>query len=118
MTRIAELTEETFQQGALEGAQTALVEFYAEGCAPCRALEAVLHELADEMAEQDVSFMRADSGVERMLCERFDIRSAPTTVIFRDGAPVSRLYGLKTKRQLTRALDTATDAGQPGAAGL
>lgn len=112
MTAVLDLTEDDFDAvvGTRQG--VTLVDFYADWCAPCVALEPILHELADEV--DDVAFARVDVSEQEALSSRLDVQSVPTLVIFRDGAPVTRLYGAKTKRQLLRALDNAR-AGEPAA---
>ncbi len=86
----------------------ALVEFYTEGCAMCAAMEPVLGNVAramqakraspDERAvtegnrEQatDVAVGVANPRDDPPLVERFDVRSVPLLLLFRDGELVAR----------------------------
>ncbi|MCU4740611.1 thioredoxin family protein [Halobacteria archaeon AArc-m2/3/4] len=66
----------------------ALVEFYTSGCAMCQAMEPVLGNVA---RATDAAVGMVNPGDDIELVDRFDIRSVPTLVVFRDGAEVARL---------------------------
>lgn len=66
----------------------ALVEFYTSGCTMCQAMEPVLGNVA---RATDVAVGMVNPGDDIGLVDRFDIRSVPTLVVFRDGEEVARL---------------------------
>ena len=98
---IIDLSAEDFAPMIASG--TWLVDFWATWCGPCHALEPVLHELAGQ--REDCGVARVEIGAEAGLAEHFGIRSVPTLIVFVGGEPVKTLFGAKTLRQLTRALD-------------
>ena len=65
----------------------ALVEFYTKGCSMCQAMEPVLGNVA---RATDVAVGLVNPGEDVPLVERFDVRSVPTLVLFRDGEEVAR----------------------------
>lgn len=65
----------------------ALVEFYTKGCSLCQAMEPVLGNVA---RATDVAVGLVNPGDDVPLVERFDVRSVPTLVLFRDGEEVAR----------------------------
>ena len=77
----------------------ALVEFYTKGCTLCQAMEPVLGNVARAMAaERELSGTAGDAGVgmvnpetDLALVDRFDVRSVPTLLLFRDGEVVARM---------------------------
>ncbi len=109
---VAALTGETFDAGIADG--TVLVDFWAEWCGPCHALTPVLEELAGEIDGARIA--KLDVAEHPGVGERYDIKSLPTLIVFKDGEPVKRMYGAKNKRQLTRAIDEANGvlSGEPG----
>lgn len=72
----------------------ALVEFYTKGCSLCQAMEPVLGNVARELSQRDesptVAVGMVNPGNDIDLVDRFDIRSVPTLVLFRDGVEVAR----------------------------
>jgi thioredoxin 1 len=92
-----------FTAEVLESGTPVLVDFTAVWCAPCRVMRPVLDELAADRG--DVRFVTLDIDEEPELAARYDVLSAPTFILFRDGAPVLRLVGSRPRRRLERELD-------------
>ncbi len=99
---IRELGEETFDE-FVEGSRVALVDFWASGCRPCRAMAPVIRSLSREYT--DVAFGKVNTEAERALAERFAVRSIPTYLLFRNGKIVERFPGVATRDRLARKLD-------------
>ena len=80
-----------------------LVDFYADWCAPCRAMKPVLEDLKSQMGE-DVAIYKIDVDQNQMLAERYGIRSIPTLILFKDGKPVWRKSGMASSVELQKAV--------------
>ena len=82
-----ELTKETFQQKVynyeqnkewkFEGKLPAIVDFWAEWCAPCRMVAPVLEELSLEY-EGKINFYKVNTENEQELAAAFGIKSIPS----------------------------------------
>ena len=80
-----------------------LVDFYADWCAPCRAMKPVLEDLKTQMGEE-ISIFKIDVDQHQMLAERYGIRSIPTLILFKDGKPVWRKSGMASSVELQKAV--------------
>ncbi len=82
-----------------------LVDFYADWCAPCRAMKPILEDVKTRLGER-VAIFKIDVDKNRMLAERFDIRSIPTLIIFKNGNPVWRKSGMASSHELINAVQS------------
>jgi thioredoxin 1 len=100
------LNQETFD-AAIEGSSTpVLVDFWSEGCGPCRMLSPVLEELAAEQAGKAV-IAKVNIGESLELSARFGITAVPTLIVFRNGQPVRTLRGVQSRREILKAIAVA-----------
>ena len=77
----------------IEGHQgLAMVDFWAEWCGPCRAIGPMIEQLATEYAGKvKVRKLDVDSNQATML--KFNVRSIPAVLFFKDGKEVDRVIG-------------------------
>ncbi len=81
-----------------------LVDFWAEWCGPCRMLAPAIEQLAGELdGRARVAKLNVDENPG--LASRFNVRSIPTMIIFKDGQEVDRLIGLLAKAQILQRLN-------------
>ena len=88
-------TTDTFDRYVLENSfhKPVLVDFWADWCAPCKALFPVLEKIVDSY-EGELLLAKVNCDAEPGLTERFGIRSLPTVVLFKDGQPVEGFAGV------------------------
>jgi len=82
-----------------------LVDFYADWCAPCRAMKPVLEDLKSQMGE-NVTIFKIDVDKNQTLAERYRVMSIPTLILFKNGEPVWRKSGMASSVELQKAVES------------
>jgi len=96
--------EDSFQKTVLQSKLPALVDFWAEWCAPCLAAAPILEDLAEEY-DGKINFAKVNVNDNSSLAAKYGVAAIPTTLIFNDGQPVQQVVGLKPKKELKEMLD-------------
>ncbi|MFC6839532.1 thioredoxin family protein [Xanthomonas theicola] len=104
---------QTFTDASLEPALAAggvlLLDFWAEWCAPCRALAPVLDDIADEYAgAAAIGKINADQNPTAVA--RYGVRGLPTLLLLVDGVERGRIVGLSSRTRIAALLDAQLDA--------
>ncbi len=82
----------------------ALVDFNASWCAPCRAQEPIIRQLALKFKDQAmVTSLNIDDNRETAL--KLCIHSIPTLVLFKNGKEIQRFIGLQSEKLLSQAIE-------------
>ena len=87
-----------------KGSIPAVIDFYADWCAPCRMVASVIEELSKEY-EGKVSFYKVDTELEQELAAVFQIQSIPSLLFIPVlGQPMMQL-GAMTKNSFRKVID-------------
>jgi thioredoxin 1 len=98
------LTDDTFDAEVIASGKPYLVDFWAEWCGPCIALEPVIREIATEQ-QGKLKVGRLDTIAHAQVAERFGVMSVPTLLIFKGGEVVKKIHGARNKRVLLVELE-------------
>ena len=83
----------------------AMLDFYATWCGPCKTLEPVVSQLADEYADKGIKIGKVDIEQAEGLAVKYGIQGVPTLLFFKDGEVVNQMTGAHPKPTLEQALD-------------
>ena len=96
------INQENFEQEVLQSEQTVLVDFWAPWCGPCRELVPIVDALAEELTDVKVAKVNIDE--EMALAKKYKIFSIPTLLVFKNGQPVQKSLGLKSREEILEML--------------
>jgi thioredoxin 1 len=96
---ITQLSDETFSGEVDQGKGLVVVDFWAEWCGPCRAIAPVLEQLATTYAGK-LRVTKLDVDQHPRTPMKFNVRSIPTLLFFKDGKHVDTVVGAVPKPAL------------------
>lgn len=97
------VTDENFAT-EIEGANSlALVDFWAAWCGPCRMVAPIVEQLAGEY-EGRLVVGKVDVDSNQRTAARFNIRSIPSILFFKNGQLVDTIVGAVPKPILERKI--------------
>lgn len=97
------ITDANFEDEITSAAGLAMVDFWAEWCGPCRLVEPIVKEIASEYAEQ-VKVGKVDVDENPGIAQRFNVRSIPSILFFKDGEHVDTVVGAQPKASLEKKI--------------
>jgi thioredoxin 1 len=97
-----------FQAEVLQSELPVLVFFKATWAGPCKAMIPVIEAIAEELVGKVVvGTIDIDDAPE--LTRRYSVRSVPTFMVFKGGAPAGSHIGLTTKEKLLRLMGVVVE---------
>jgi len=96
MAEIAEVNDQNFEAEVLQSDKPAVIDFWAEWCAPCRAIAPIVKELADTYGDR-VKVVKMNIDENPSTPAKYEVRAIPTVLAFRDGQVVQMLQGARPR---------------------
>ena len=97
---VQKLNQNNFHNAIANG--TALVDFYADWCGPCRMVSPIVDEIAEE--RNDITVGKVNVDDENALAMTYGVMSIPTLIVFQDGKEKTRIVGAKPKAAILAQL--------------
>jgi thioredoxin 1 len=96
--------EQNFDTEVLGRPGLTMVDFWSEGCVPCKHLARVLKELATDIpSEVHIGTVKVNDNPG--LAERFGVRGTPSLLFFKDGALVETRRGVDRRQVLKKLVE-------------
>ena len=99
---ILHLNQENFDK-TIDAAETALIDFWAPWCGPCKMLGPVFEEAEKEVNGKAV-LAKVNVDEQQDLAVRFGVTSIPTLILFKNGKEVKRSLGFIDKTKILALL--------------
>jgi thioredoxin 2 len=97
---VTSLSDADFDQAIARG--NWVVDFWAAWCGPCRMIAPVIEDLAEERS--DVRFGKLNVDDFPQIAAKFNARSIPLLVLFKDGVERGRVVGAVPRGQIEAAI--------------
>jgi thioredoxin 1 len=92
MANAVEVSDDNFATEIEQTTGLAVVDFWATWCAPCRMIAPIVEQLATEYAGK-AKVAKLDVDHNQKTAARFNVRSIPTILFFKDGKLVDQVVG-------------------------
>jgi thioredoxin 1 len=106
LSNVPMVADDRFDEEVLASDVPVLVDFGADWCGPCRALEPVIEKLAEKHAGK-VRVVRVDADASAAIAARYRVRALPTVISFVGGQEHKRHTGATSLDVLVGLLPSA-----------
>jgi thioredoxin 1 len=101
---IVHVTDASFDDDVVKARRPVLLDFWAEWCAPCKAIAPLLDEIANEYKDR-LTVAKLDIDSNPKTAQRFSVRSIPTLILFKNGQVEAQKVGPRGRSDLAAFLD-------------
>jgi thioredoxin len=97
-----EISDESFEADVLQAERPVVIDFWAPWCGPCKAVEPVLADLAEQHAGR-VDFVKLNIDENPVVASRYDVLAIPTAILFEGGEARETVVGARPRAHYENA---------------
>ena len=96
MADVVDVTDQNFESEVLQSDKPVIIDFWAEWCAPCRAIAPIVKDLAAQYPD-DVKIVKMNIDENPNTPGRYGVRAIPTVLAFKGGTVVEQITGARPR---------------------
>lgn len=104
MAEPMEVNEANWDDQVLNSELPVLVDFWAEWCGPCKMIAPSVHDMAEEFDGQ-LTVGKLDVDSSPNIAMKYNVRSIPALIFFKNGEPVDQIVGAVPKGVLKKRVE-------------
>ena len=104
VTYLSAVTDADFAREVEQHDGVTMVDFWAEWCGPCHMVAPIVEEIAEEYGGR-VKVAKLDVDANQNTAARFDVRSIPSILLFKNGKHVDTVVGAVPKPHLVEKIE-------------
>ena len=104
MAEIVKTTDKDFTRDINVEGKLVIVDMWAEWCGPCKMVEPVLEEIANEHGDY-ILIVKLNIDNNQETPTKYGVMNIPTLIFFKDGKEVERVIGAYPKKQLSKKIE-------------
>ena len=104
MSQAAEVTDSQWESSVLQSQTPVLVDFWAEWCAPCRAMGPYVDKLAEEFDGQ-LKVLKINTQDNPEVPAKYGITAIPTFLLIKGGEVVKQMVGSQQYDELKKVVE-------------
>ena len=96
MAEVIDVTDQNFESEVLQADVPVIIDFWAEWCAPCRAIAPIVKGLAGDY-DGKVKVVKMNIDENPSTPGKYGVRAIPTVLAFKGGTVAEQLTGARPK---------------------
>ena len=98
------LNEAEFRSEIIDNKATAVVDFFATWCGPCRMMAPIIDKLAEKYS--DIKIVKIDVDEAPKVAEFYKISTIPTILFFKNGEAVYSQVGVTPEAEMSKLIES------------
>jgi thioredoxin 1 len=100
---IKHVSDQSFEVDVIQSGVPVVVEFWAEWCGPCKAMNPLLEEISVEYAGRLI-VAKVNADQNKLSLTNYNVRGIPAMILFKNGVECGRVVGVISKTRFVAFL--------------